>query len=283
MTLLTSDTEFLFSAHLQRAAEWISEATGLLITAGAGIGVDSGLPDFRGDAGFWRVYPALEAHGFSFCDIAQPESFASSPLLAWGFYGHRLALYRGTTPHAGFGLLRQWADRRERGAFVFTSNVDGQFQKAGFSPNQIVECHGSIQYMQCVLPCSQRIWSAAAEQATVDIASCQLTSPLPRCADCGGLARPNILMFNDGSWIGARSHMQQIQLDAWLHKNPKPLVIEIGAGMAIPRVRHLSERHAGRLIRINPADPSMLDERRIQLPLGALAALQGISAYLPSD
>ena len=46
-------------ADLRRAARWLREADGLLITAGAGMGIDSGLPDFRGPGGFWRAYPAL--------------------------------------------------------------------------------------------------------------------------------------------------------------------------------------------------------------------------------
>ncbi len=48
-----------YEEKLNRAAEWIREADGLLVTAGAGMGVDSGLPDFRGKNGFWRAYPAL--------------------------------------------------------------------------------------------------------------------------------------------------------------------------------------------------------------------------------
>ena len=44
---------------IEQAASLIKDADGLLITAGAGMGVDSGLPDFRGREGFWRAYPAL--------------------------------------------------------------------------------------------------------------------------------------------------------------------------------------------------------------------------------
>ena len=46
-------------AKLSRAAEAINAADALLVTAGAGMGVDSGLPDFRGAQGFWRAYPVL--------------------------------------------------------------------------------------------------------------------------------------------------------------------------------------------------------------------------------
>ena len=70
---------------LKRAAELIRSADALVISAGAGIGVDSGLPDFRGAEGFWRAYPALQASGMSFYDVASPETFDRDPELAWGF------------------------------------------------------------------------------------------------------------------------------------------------------------------------------------------------------
>ncbi len=134
---------------LARIVRWIHEADGLIVAAGAGMGVDSGLPDFRGSAGFWRAYPALGRAGLQFEEIANPAAFARDPPLAWGFYGHRLALYRRTVPHRGFALLREIAAGLPGGAFVFTSNVDGQFQKAGFAEARIMEVHGSIHHLQC--------------------------------------------------------------------------------------------------------------------------------------
>src|SRR5689334_6849565 len=101
-----SVTEAL-DAAIARAAALIRDADALLIGAGAGIGVDSGLPDFRGDHGFWRAYPPLAKLGIRFVEIANPRSFARHPELAWGFYGHRLALYRDTVPHEGFTILRE--------------------------------------------------------------------------------------------------------------------------------------------------------------------------------
>ena len=118
----------------QRAAEAILAADALLIGAGAGMGVDSGLPDFRGPEGFWRAYPAFRGRRFE--EISNPVWFQRDPEQAWGFFGHRLNLYRATAPHAGFEILRRWGESRPLGYFVFTSNVDGHFQRAGFSPEQ---------------------------------------------------------------------------------------------------------------------------------------------------
>ena len=104
-----------------RCAELIAQADGLLITAGAGIGVDSGLPDFRGTQGFWGAYPALGRARIAFEQIANPAAFARHPRLVWGCYGHRLKLYRRTVPHPGFAILRRIGTMLPQGAFVFTS------------------------------------------------------------------------------------------------------------------------------------------------------------------
>jgi hypothetical protein len=116
---------------LAGAADLVRQADGLIVTAGAGMGVDSGLPDFRGEGGFWKHYPALGRAGLGFTSIACPDAFRRTPKLAWGFYGHRLRLYRETVPNDGFHILRRWAAGMKHGAFVVTSNVDGQFQKVG--------------------------------------------------------------------------------------------------------------------------------------------------------
>src|SRR5207253_10939678 len=113
-----------FPDTILAASAAVEQAEALLIGAGAGMGVDSGLPDFRGPKGFWRAYPACEKLGLSFQAMANPRWFQSDPAFAWGFYGHRLDLYRKTEPHAGFGLLKAWGERMRHGSFVFTSNVD---------------------------------------------------------------------------------------------------------------------------------------------------------------
>ena len=55
--------------------------------------------------------------------MADPKWFEEDPFLAWGFYGHRLDLYR-KAPYEGFSILNGLA----RDTYIFTSNVDGQFQ-----------------------------------------------------------------------------------------------------------------------------------------------------------
>ena len=268
------------SADYRRCAELIRAADGLLITAGAGIGVDSGLPDFRGPQGFWGAYPALGRARIAFEQIANPAAFKARPRLAWGFYGHRLNLYRRTVPHAGFAILREIGESLPRGAFVFTSNVDGHFEKAGFAAERIAECHGSIHFLQCLDGCHAGIWPADDFQPTLDEEQCLLTSEFPLCPRCHGIARPNILMFGDWGWLAERSDAQEARLHAWRRQVDRLLVIEVGAGTDIPTARLMGERMNGPLIRINPTQAQVADDKNVAVAAGALAALRSIAASL---
>jgi NAD-dependent SIR2 family protein deacetylase len=268
------------AASLAAAARLLREAGSLLICAGAGMGVDSGLPDFRGNSGFWQGYPALRASSIAFREIANPASFAADPLLAWGFYGHRLQLYRDTVPHAGFAILRRLAAGVPGGAFVFTSNVDGQFQRAGFDDARIVECHGSIHHLQCTLPCSDATWTADDVVPVVDAQACRLRSRPPRCPRCGALARPNILMFNDSGWIAERTDAQFERLRRWRAAARRLVVIELGAGVDIPSVRRMSEAQEAPLIRINPRAPQLDGHAGVAISLTAREALEAIADLL---
>ncbi|MEI6192826.1 MAG: Sir2 family NAD-dependent protein deacetylase [Verrucomicrobiota bacterium] len=268
---------------IQQAATAIQAADALFITTGAGMGVDSGLPDFRGTEGFWRAYPAIAKLGLSFAEMANPTWFSENPHLAWAFYGHRLNLYRKTAPHQGFSQLLKLGQSKAHGYFVFTSNVDGQFQRAGFAADRIVECHGSIHHFQCTASCSDEIWEADREAVKVDEVAFRALEPLPRCRNCPALARPNIMMFGDWSWLVQRADAQQQRLARWLDTltecSAKLVVIELGAGSAIPTVRHTSERVrqriGGTLIRINPREDDV-PSGQIGLPFGAAEGIRRI-------
>jgi NAD-dependent SIR2 family protein deacetylase len=268
---------------LRTAARTVSHAGSLVVAAGAGMGVDSGLPDFRGDRGFWNAYPAYERLGLSFMDAANPVHFDEDPAFGWGFYGHRADLYRRTAPHGGFGILRAWGDRAPGGAFVVTSNVDGHFQKAGFPEERVCEVHGSLRHRQCTEPCHPALWENT-DEVRVE-AETMRALDIPRCPRCGAVARPNVLMFGDFRWVDARTARQRSRLDAFLESAPDPLVIvELGAGSAVPTIRllsrHLGLRPGARVLRINPREPA-IDPPHLSLPLGALEALTAIDRLLP--
>jgi NAD-dependent SIR2 family protein deacetylase len=249
------------------------------------MGVDSGLPDFRGPQGFWRAYPLYKQLGLDFVALANPRWFLEDPTLAWGFYGHRMDLYRKTSPHAGFATLRRWSERMRLGGFVFTSNVDGHFQRAGFAPEQVVEVHGAFEGMQCTEDCGVGIFRGEACAVEIDAATMRAVPPLPVCPRCGALARPNILMFGDWGWDPSRTDAQRRGLSSWVESlgNSHLVIVECGAGQAVPTVRLTCEQfardHRAVLIRINPREPAV-PAGQIALPLRALDALRFLDARL---
>lgn len=289
------------SQAIRGAAAAISAADAIIMTAGAGFGVCSGLPDFRGNEGFWSAYPPMKRLGLSFIDCANPAWFESDPEFAWGFYGHRLGLYRSTNPHKGFYLLRKWMNACAHGGYVFTSNVDGQFQKAGI--DRVVECHGSIHHVQC----TQRGWhrfgnhrcgavlSADNVHVAVDPDFKADMATVPRCPACHSISRPNILMFNDFGWVDIRTCAQTEHFREWLAtltaQKARVVVVEAGAGYAVPTVRMASEAHTryfhrrssgGTLVRINPTDADISSdiECGFSIPLRSADAIERIDALL---
>ena len=213
--------------------------------------------------------------------MANPQWFDRDAHLAWGFYGHRLNLYRATVPHNGFEILLNWGREKPGGYFVFTSNVDGQFQQAGFDDHRINECHGSIHHLQCSTPCGEAIWNFEGIEVDVNEKTMNAGEPLPECPNCGKAARPNILMFGDWGWLARRTQDQQYLYHDWLeqNKNRSIVVVECGAGTGIPTVRMTSEsivsRYNASLIRINAREPRV-PPGQIGLAMGALDALTKI-------
>jgi NAD-dependent SIR2 family protein deacetylase len=110
-------------------------------------------------------------------------------------------------------------------------------------------------------------------------------SHIPGCIRCGITARPNILMFGDWSWLSDRTDRQEQCFDDFIarHSDAPMAVIEMGAGTAIPTIRHISERLGRRqgaaVIRINPREGE-ISSPHISIPCGALEGLAGIASAL---
>jgi len=245
--------------------EIIQNSDVILITAGAGIGVDSGLPDFRSNNGFWKDELKYE-------QIANPNMLLLQEDNFWEFYNYRLDLYRNTEPHNGFKLLLDLCKSKDD-YFVYTSNVDGQFQKAGFE--YIYEIHGTIHRLQCSnLECDNYQYGNTWFNN-------EPTHKLHKCSKCGETARPNILMFSDWEWDSSISNKQEKEYLSFLARNEKKkiCIIEIGAGSSIPSVRHHSEYifeyHNTDLIRIN-LNESEGPEGIISIPDNALHSLENL-------
>eukprot|EP00439_Symbiodinium_sp_Y106_P052373 s2721_g7.t1 len=87
------------SAAVEAAAEAVANCDVLIFTAGAGMGVDCGLPDFRGSSGLFKDREVA----MTYEEMSDDKWFAEDPLFAWGINYTQLSMYRHTQPHEGIG------------------------------------------------------------------------------------------------------------------------------------------------------------------------------------
>lgn len=261
---------------VKHAAELVRSADAILIAAGAGMSVDSGLPAFRSYGGLWTTLMPTGIGEHQIGSLTRGDCFTRQPEQAWAFYGRALAVCQRTAPHDGYRLISQWAAKRRYGSFVYTSNVDGHFQAAGFREDRVVECHGTIHRLHCATPCSDRLWHT-------DSLTGENAPALPACPNCGGLARPNFLLFGDDAWVPTRTLGQLANLRKWISGTERAIAIEIGAGQAVPSVRMFAESFGTPLIRINLHDEHVDSDTATGIRGTALAVLQEIAAGMARD
>jgi NAD-dependent SIR2 family protein deacetylase len=136
--------------------------------------------------------------------------------------------------------------------------------------------------MQCLDDCGIGIFPSEPFAVAIDEATMRAIPPLPACPRCGALARPNVLMFGDWGWDSSRTDPQHRRMDAWLRAlaGARLVIVELGAGKAVPTVRitceDIARRCRGTLIRINLREPDV-PAGHLSLPRGALDALRAIS------
>lgn len=120
-------------------------------------------------------------------------------------------------PHEGFNMLLELGEKlKSKNYFVYTSNVDGQFQKAGFPEDKVVELHGSLMHCQC-RKC-YTIIPAPFKQIPIDYDKC-IATEIPQCKKCKSILRPNVLLFNDYEWIAERTKEQKANYAFFIDDN----------------------------------------------------------------
>lgn len=159
------------------AAQALDSARRIVALTGAGISAESGIPTFReAQTGLWAQ--------FSPEDLATPEAFARDPERVWGWYRWRRTLIAHGGVNAGHEALA--ALERHRPVRIATQNVDGLHAAAGSS--DIAELHGNIWRERC---------SGCDATTTAAVAPADENAPLPTCASCGALTRPDIVWFGE--------------------------------------------------------------------------------------
>lgn len=221
----------------------IQEADGILILAGAGMGVDAGIPDFRGKSGLWS------AEKDNFIKFASGPAWHEHPLETWNFYIARFISCQSLEPHRGYYDLKNILEKQNKDVYVMTSNVDGHFEKAGYLVDKIYTIHGDLKHIQCSNKCCRDTYPMP--QFTHELTN---ISEAPHCPKCGSVMRPVVMMFNDPWMVTTKIDLQAMACLNWILSKNNIVGIEIGAGLVVPSLRIYGEERTSTLIRINPYD-----------------------------
>jgi NAD-dependent SIR2 family protein deacetylase len=276
------DKDINMEILLQNSAHMINHADAIAIFAGAGMGVDSGLEQYRGNNGLWTKSLIINNKPVYYYDLMKPVAFKEQPELAWGLIGYLMEKYRITKPHIGFSILKDFLMHKEY--FIVTSNTDQQFQKAGFSTKRIFEIHGSIFNTQCGESIECGIWETP--DIKLDSGSIIANSLIPVCPFCNSYCRPNVHLFDDEFFVPFLSAEQQFRYMDWREEIESDcqniIALEIGAGKTISTIRKYAEGFVSDnypLIRINPNDSETDKPNHISIPLSAREYLIEIKNY----
>lgn len=160
--------------HYLEMADRIAQSRYAVALTGAGISVESGIPDFRSKGGLWSRYDPME--------FAHIESLRANPAKVWKMLQEMDDLLSSAVPNAAHIAL---AELEKRGLLkaIITQNVDSLHQKAG--SRNVIEFHGHFRSLQCDV-CSRRF--PREEISLVNLP--------PRCK-CGGPLRPEIVFFGE--------------------------------------------------------------------------------------
>ncbi|EMA35682.1 SIR2 family NAD-dependent protein deacylase [Halococcus hamelinensis] len=165
---------------LRFAAQAIREAECAVAMTGAGVSTGSGIPDFRGENGLWKTHDPADFHRSRF--EANPGDFWRDRLeIDAARHGEHVA------PNPAHEAL---ADLETRGTLdaLITQNIDGLHTKAG--SEHVIELHGSSERVVCD-DCGRRLAAAPVRERV------RGGETPPRCAECGGVLKPDVVLFGE--------------------------------------------------------------------------------------
>jgi NAD-dependent deacetylase len=171
------------TADLDTIASWIRRAQSIVVLTGAGISTESGIPDFRGPQGVWTKNPEAEK-------TATLQYYLSDPEVRAQAWRNRLdsTLWRAE-PNSGHQALAE-LERKAALHTLVTQNIDGLHQKAGTSPELVVEIHGTVHDAKC-LSCG---WRGPMPETLERVRAGETD---PSCRECGGILKSATISFGE--------------------------------------------------------------------------------------
>ena len=247
-----------YACRLGKAREVIAEADYVLVGAGSGLSDAAGLR-FSGAAFREAFSEFVERYGFEDLYTSSFYAFGSEEE-RWAYWARHIHFARFVPPALALykDLLRLVGDRDY---FVITTNVDGQFRKAGFDTERLFEVQGDYAFLQCAHGCHEKRYynEGLISEMLANTKDCRIPTDLvPHCPMCGDAMEPNLrkdaYFVEDEQWHGQAGRYEQFLTRAARHHC---VFLELGVGYNTPSIiRFPFERMNARtsrntLIRLN--------------------------------
>ena len=166
---------------LETARAWVDGAERVVVLTGAGISTDSGIPDFRGPRGVWTRNPMAEK-------LSDIRYYMSDPEVRKAAWISRMKHSAWTAePNAGHHAL-VGLERRGKLHALITQNIDELHQRAGNSPEKVIEVHGTMRKVVC-MACGD---TAPMQKALDRVRAGEADPP---CRSCGGILKSATISF----------------------------------------------------------------------------------------
>ena len=255
-----------------RLKEAKNRGSKLLILTGAGMSVTSGVPVFRNADGsmhpdFLRFLgdynAARKRHGLAeaddWFDFSVPEMFNTETAPeAWKYWRWRVLRALVEPAEDYKNLMKLLCYFGEENVFICTSNCDMLHERAGMSPERVLEIHGSLGRLQCSGPCHSKLYPVDNEMLGKFRNDEDWYPMCPK--NCGECMRPNVMIFGDHKLVSNHLDNQQRRMSDFSNSfktDKNHVVLEIGAGVVVPSIRHYAENYGSSgncLIRVNPSE-----------------------------
>jgi len=220
---------------------WVDASSRIVALTGAGISTESGIPDFRGPQGVWTKNPKAEKLSNIHEYMADPEVRR----LAWQGRLHHPAWTAAPGPgHLALVDL----ERRGKLHALVTQNIDGLHQRAGSSPDLVIEVHGTIHDVVC-MDCGWRgpMGPVLDRLRTGD--------EDPPCTECGGILKSATISFG-------QALVPRVIERAMVAAETADLLLAIGSSLQVYPIAAAvpAARAAGARVVIVNAEPTPFDE-----------------------
>ena len=226
---------------VENLSRLIKKSDNIVVFTGAGASTESGVSDFRSPGGIWERFDPGEMTYQKF--LSSPQSRSKY----WEFYRECWREFRLAEPNPAH-LAVAGLEKRGKLTAVITQNIDELHQKAGTSPEKVLELHGTMWKVCCLECTADYPWEEVFSRL-------EQGEEIENCSNCGGLFKPATISFG-------QQLPERVLEEAWRHSRNCDLFISIGSSLVVYPAAYMPEmaRGSGAALVIINREPTPYDQ-----------------------